>query len=68
MLSQIITPSRTLIDSIFSNNIEEGLNLGNKFYSFRSLCNIHFPKIHRSVLRTITIDVLHFCDVYSVNL
>ena len=29
MLSQIITPSRTLIDSIFSNNIEEGLNLGN---------------------------------------
>ena len=29
---------------------------------------IHFPKIHRSVLRKITIDLLYFWDVYDVNL
>ena len=28
----------------------------------------HLPKIHRSVLRKITIDLLHFWDVYDVNL
>ena len=28
----------------------------------------HFPKIHRSVLRKITIDLLYFWDVYDVNL
>ena len=26
----------------------------------------HFPKIHRSVLRKITIDLLYFLDVYEV--
>ena len=26
---------------------------------------IHFPKIHRSVLRKITIDILYFWDVYE---
>ena len=29
---------------------------------------IHFPKIQRSVLRKITIDLLHFRDVYDVIL
>ena len=28
----------------------------------------HFPKIHRSVLRKITIDPLYFWDIYDVNL
>ena len=28
----------------------------------------HFVKIHRSVLRKITIDLLYFWDVYDVNL
>ena len=28
----------------------------------------HFPKIHRSVLRKITIDLLYFWAVYDVNL
>ena len=28
----------------------------------------HFPKIHRSVLRKITVDLLYFSDVYDVNL
>ena len=28
----------------------------------------HFPKIHRSVLRKITIDLLFFWDVYDVSL
>ena len=28
----------------------------------------HFPKIHRSVLRKIAIDLLYFWDVYDVNL
>ena len=28
----------------------------------------HFPKIHRSVLLKITIDLLYFWDVYDVNL
>ena len=27
-----------------------------------------FPKIHRSVFRKITIDLLYFWDVYDVNL
>ena len=34
-------------------------------------CNvqvIHFPKIHRSVLCKIIIDLLYFWDVYDVNL
>ena len=28
----------------------------------------HLPKIHRSVLRKITIDLLYFWDIYDVNL
>ena len=28
----------------------------------------HFPKIHRSVLHKITIDLLYFWDVYDANL
>ena len=29
---------------------------------------VHFPKIHRSVLHKMTIDLLYFWDVYDVNL
>ena len=28
----------------------------------------HFPKIHRSVLRKLTIDLSYFWEVYDVNL
>ena len=35
-----ILHSRTLIDNIFSNNIEDGLILGNNIHYFRSLCTI----------------------------
>ena len=30
--------------------------------------HVHFPKIHRSVLCKITIDLFYFWDVYDVNL
>ena len=31
-------------------------------------CTVHFPEIHRIVLRKITTDLLYFWDVYDVNL
>ena len=38
--SRVTTHSRTLIDNIFSNNIEDGLISGNNLHHFRSLCTI----------------------------
>ena len=32
------------------------------------IISLHFPKIHRSVLRKIAIDLLHFWGIYDVNL
>ena len=37
-------------------------------YFFSLFFSNHFTKIHRSVLREITIDLLYFWDVYDVNL
>ena len=34
---------------------------------FKAFIN-HFPKVHRSVVHKITIDLLYFWDVYDVNL
>ena len=46
---------------------------GDQYFHFK-MCRawnlrllLHFPKIHRSVLRKITIDQLYFWDVYDVN-
>ena len=39
-----------------------------KFCQREAKLLVHFPEIHRSVLRKITIDLLYFWDVYDVNL
>ena len=50
---------------IFNSKITSRLNL-KPCLSVESA--MHFPKIHKSVLRKIKIDLFHFWDVYDVNL
>ena len=40
----------------------------NPYPHWVSNAHVHFPKIHRSVLRKITINLFYFWDVYDVNL
>ena len=39
-----------------------------KWMFFFNVSINHFPRIHRSVLRKITIGLLYFWDVYDINL
>ena len=69
---------KTLLLAFYWYNL--GQNVGDKFTitikkskNFRIFIKFpnflrHFPKIHRSVLRKITIDLLYFWDVFNVNL